>query len=99
MAESILELLRRVQSETKTSYLFITHDLAIVRTIADKIAVMHQGSVVRYGLKLDVLSPPYDDYTAKLLASVPQMKPGWLDDIILKREERTIADTNKDMKA
>ncbi|ASV88020.1 nickel import ATP-binding protein NikE (plasmid) [Ochrobactrum quorumnocens] len=99
VAESILELLRRVQSETKTSYLFITHDLAIVRTIADKIAVMHQGSVVRYGLKLDVLSPPYDDYTAKLLASVPQMKPGWLDDIILKREERTIADTNKDMKA
>ncbi|MCL8000436.1 ABC transporter ATP-binding protein [Brucella sp. 21LCYQ03] len=99
VAEGILELLRRVQSETETSYLFITHDLAIVRAIADKIAVMHRGSVVRYGLRSDVLSPPYDDYTAKLLASVPQMTPGWLDGIIAQREERTIVNTNKDIKA
>jgi len=99
VAEGILELLRRVQSETETSYLFITHDLAIVRAIADKIAVMHRGSVVRYGLKADVLNPPYDDYTAKLLASVPQMQPGWLDDIIAQRTDPTMADTNKDMKA
>ncbi len=99
VAEGILELLRRVQSETETSYLFITHDLAIVRAIADKIAVMHRGSVVRYGLKADVLNPPYDDYTAKLLASVPQMQPGWLDDIIAQRADPTIAGTNKDMKA
>ena len=93
VAEGILELLRRVQSETETSYLFITHDLAIVRAIADKIAVMHRGSVVRYGLKADVLNPPYDDYTAKLLASVPQMQPGWLDDIIAQRTDPTTADT------
>lgn len=99
VAEGILELLRRVQSETETSYLFITHDLAIVRAIADKIAVMHRGSVVRYGLKSDVLRPPYDDYTAKLLASAPQMKPGWLDAIITQRADPTIAYTNKDMKA
>ncbi|MBC8719809.1 ABC transporter ATP-binding protein [Ochrobactrum sp. Marseille-Q0166] len=98
VAEGILELLRRVQNETETSYLFITHDLAIVRAIADKIAVMHRGTVVRYGLKSDVLSPPYDDYTAKLLASVPQMKPGWLDDIMAQRADLTIADTDKDMK-
>jgi len=99
VAEGILELLRRVQGETETSYLFITHDLAIVRAIADKIAVMHRGSVVRYGLKSDVLSPPYDDYTAKLLASVPQMQPGWLADIIAQRTDPTMADTNKDIKA
>lgn len=98
VAEGILELLRRVQNETETSYLFITHDLAIVRAIADKIAVMYRGTVVRYGLKSDVLSPPYDDYTAKLLASVPQMKPGWLDDIMAQRADLTIADTDKDMK-
>ncbi len=100
VAEGILELLRRVQSETETSYLFITHDLAIVRAIADKIAVMHQGKVVRYGLKSDVLNPPYDNYTAKLLASAPQMKPGWLDQIIAQRAAVTIAaDINKDIKA
>ncbi|MNE20103.1 Oligopeptide transport ATP-binding protein OppF [compost metagenome] len=99
VAEGVLDLLRRLQSETETSYLFITHDLAIVRAIADKIAVMHRGSVVRYGVKTDVLAPPYDDYTARLLASVPQTKPGWLDDIIAQRAGPTIADTNKDMKA
>jgi len=98
VAEGILDLLRRIQSETGTSYLFVTHDLAIVRAIADKIAVMHRGSVVRYGLKADVLNPPYDDYTAKLLASVPQMKPGWLDSIIAQRADVTTTNTNKDVK-
>ncbi|PWL18371.1 ABC transporter [Falsochrobactrum shanghaiense] len=99
VAEGILELLRRIQNETGTSYLFVTHDLAIVRAIADKIAVMHRGSVVRYGLKSDVLNPPFDDYTARLLASIPQMKPGWLDGIIAQRANAAATDTNKDMKA
>jgi peptide/nickel transport system ATP-binding protein len=85
VAEGILDLLRRVQNETGTSYLFVTHDLAIVRAIADSIAVMHRGRVVRYGPKASVLTPPFDDYTAKLLASVPQMEPGWLDGIIAAR--------------
>lgn len=86
VAEGILDLLRRVQNETGTSYLFVTHDLAIVRAIADSIAVMHRGQVVRYGPKASVLTPPFDDYTGKLLASVPQMEPGWLDGIIAGRE-------------
>jgi peptide/nickel transport system ATP-binding protein len=46
---------------------------------------MHRGRVVRYGPKASVLTPPFDDYTAKLLASVPQMEPGWLDGIIAAR--------------
>ncbi|MBV2143373.1 ABC transporter ATP-binding protein [Falsochrobactrum sp. TDYN1] len=95
VAEGILDLLRRVQNETGTSYLFVTHDLAIVRAIADKIAVMHRGSVVRYGQKSTVLTPPYDDYTGKLLSSVPQMAPGWLDNIIAERAGNK--NTNKDM--
>lgn len=86
VAEGILDLLRRVQNETGTSYLFVTHDLAIVRAIADSIAVMHRGQVVRYGPNASVLTPPFDDYTGKLLASVPQMEPGWLDGIIAGRE-------------
>lgn len=85
VAEGILDLLRRVQNETGTSYLFVTHDLAIVRAIADSIAVMHRGRVVRYGPKASVLTPPFDDYTARLLASVPQMEPGWLAGIIAAR--------------
>jgi peptide/nickel transport system ATP-binding protein len=86
VAEGILDLLRRVQAENGTSYLFVTHDLAIVRAIADKVAVMHKGRVVRYGQKTDVLSPPFDDYTGKLLASVPQMATGWLDSVVAARQ-------------
>jgi peptide/nickel transport system ATP-binding protein len=86
VAEGILDLLRRVQAENGTSYLFVTHDLAIVRAIADKVAVMHKGRVVRYGQKADVLTPPFDDYTGKLLASVPQMATGWLDSVVAARQ-------------
>lgn len=56
------------------AYLFITHDLATVRAISDKIAVMFKGAVVRYGQKSDVLEPPFDDYTDLLLSSVPEME-------------------------
>ena len=55
-------------------------------TIADSIAVMYQGHVVRYGQKSDVLAPPFDDYTDLLLSSVPEMKLGWLERTIAKRK-------------
>ena len=67
------------------AYLFITHDLATVKAIADSIAVMHQGKVVRYGQRDEVLAPPFDDYTQTLLASVPQMKLGWLEEAMATR--------------
>lgn len=85
VAEGILGLLTRLQNESGTSYLFITHDLAIVRAIADTVAVMLDGKVVRYGRKSDVLAPPFDPYTEKLIASVPEMRPGWLDEAIARR--------------
>jgi peptide/nickel transport system ATP-binding protein len=86
VAEGILDLLTRLQTEVGTSYLFITHDLAIVRAIADSIAVMLEGKVVRYGRKSEVLAPPFDSYTERLIASVPEMRPGWLDDAIARRK-------------
>lgn len=85
VADGILELLQNIQQETGTSYLFITHDLAIVRALADKVAVMHRGEIVRYGAREKVFTPPYDDYTAKLFSSVPEMRSNWLDDIIATR--------------
>jgi peptide/nickel transport system ATP-binding protein len=57
-----------------------------VRAIADRIAVMYKGQVVRYGQKSDVLSPPFDDYTDLLLSSVPEMKLGWLEQVIQSRK-------------
>jgi peptide/nickel transport system ATP-binding protein len=85
VAHGILKLLLELQSEEQVAYLFITHDLATVKSIADSIAVMYRGEVVRYGPKSKVLSPPFDDYTDLLLRSVPEMEIGWLEKAISGR--------------
>ncbi len=86
VADGILKLLLNLQAEANVAYLFITHDLATVRAISDKIAVMYKGAVVRYGQKSDVLEPPFDDYTDLLLSSVPEMEVGWLERVIAHRK-------------
>ena len=86
VADGILKLLLNLQEQQNVAYLFITHDLATVRAIADSIAVMYQGEVVRYGPKASVLSPPFDDYTDLLLSSVPEMRIGWLEEVIAHRK-------------
>lgn len=85
VADGILKLLLKLQKIEHVAFLFITHDLATVKAIADSIAVMYQGKVVRYGPKSEVLAPPFDDYTDLLLASVPEMKLGWLEEVIAHR--------------
>jgi peptide/nickel transport system ATP-binding protein len=85
VAEGILNLLLRLQEETAVSYVFITHDIAIVRAIADSVAVMHRGKLVRFGPKSKALSPPFDDYTDLLLKSVPEMEIGWLEKVLSTR--------------
>jgi peptide/nickel transport system ATP-binding protein len=85
VADEILKLLLRLQAETQVAYLFITHDLATVKAIADSIAVMFKGELVRYGGKTQVLSPPFDDYTDLLLSSVPEMQLGWLEKVLSTR--------------
>lgn len=86
VADGILKLLLDLQKREDVAYLFITHDLATVRAIADSIAVMYQGKVVRYGPKSGVLAPPFDDYTDLLLSSVPEMRLGWLEDVAAHRK-------------
>ncbi|MEZ2218668.1 ABC transporter ATP-binding protein [Rhizobium sp. RCC_161_2] len=86
VAEGILKLLMRLQAEAQLSYIFITHDIAIVRAIADSVAVMHRGKLVRFGPKSKVLSPPFDDYTDLLLKSVPEMEIGWLEKVLTTRK-------------
>jgi peptide/nickel transport system ATP-binding protein len=87
VAEEILKLLLRLQKELKVSYLYITHDLATVRAIADEIVVMYQGRVVESGGRTKVLSPPHHAYTEKLLSSVPEMDPDWLDRLLARRAQ------------
>ena len=86
VADGILKLLLNLQAQEHVAYLFITHDLATVKAIADKIAVMYRGQVVRYGSKTDVLTPPFDDYTDLLLSSVPEMELGWLENVLAHRK-------------
>ena len=85
VAEEILKLLLRLQRELGVTYLYITHDLATVKAIADKIVVMHRGKVVDSGSKTEVLAPPYHPYTELLLSSVPEMDPDWLDGVLAER--------------
>jgi peptide/nickel transport system ATP-binding protein len=86
VAKGILDLLLSLQKELGVSYLFITHDLATVKSIADEIVVMYQGKVVEQGSKSDILTPPHAPYTELLLASVPEMDPDWLTNLVDKRK-------------
>jgi len=69
----ILNLLRELQRELGVSYLFITHNIAVVEYIADHVAVMRAGRIVEQGACADVLNRPADDYTRTLLAAVPRL--------------------------
>jgi peptide/nickel transport system ATP-binding protein len=88
VAEEILKLLQQLQDEMQVSYLFITHDLATVKAISDEIVVMLQGTIVEQGSRQEILTPPHHEYTELLLSSVPEMDPGWLDNLLLGRERQ-----------
>ena len=92
VAEGILKLLARLQDELGLSYMFITHDLATVRAIADEVVVMKDGVVVEQGSKRDMFKPPHHAYTDLLLSSVPEMDPDWLTNLLKERGVDNIGD-------
>ena len=71
---AIVDLLAELQREMQLSLLFATHNLALVRTIADEVAVMRAGRIIEFGKVDDVLSSPQQDYTKALLADTPSME-------------------------
>ena len=85
VAEGILKLLDRLQNDLGLAYMFITHDLATVRSIADEVVVMRQGKVVEQGPKDVMFKPPHHPYTDLLLSSVPEMDPNWLSTVLEER--------------
>ncbi len=85
VAEGILRLLDRLQKELDLAYMFITHDLATVRSIADEVVVMQNGRVVEQGPKEEMFTPPHHPYTDLLLSSVPEMDPNWLTTLLEER--------------
>jgi peptide/nickel transport system ATP-binding protein len=68
---AVIELLTEIQRENRTTMLFISHDLSIVRYLADRVMVMYLGHVVEIGTTAQVFDPPYHPYTEALLSAVP----------------------------
>ncbi len=68
---AVTELLMEIQREAKTTMLFISHDLSVVRYIADRVVVMYLGHIVEQGSTDDIFAPPYHPYTEALLSAIP----------------------------
>ena len=92
VAEGILKLLAQLQDDLGLSYMFITHDLATVRSISDEVVVMKDGRVVEQGPKAEMFRPPHHPYTDLLLSSVPEMDPDWLTNLLKIRGVDNIGD-------
>ncbi len=71
--KQVLDLLTEIQSNNQISYLFISHDINLVASISDTLSVMHQGKIVESGKTSDIINKTSNDYTKKLLSSVPQI--------------------------
>ena len=70
----VLELLAKLQDELKLTYLFITHDLSVVKIIADQVAVMSKGQIVEFGSTKEIFAKPKQEYTRNLLDAIPGAK-------------------------
>ncbi len=70
---SILNLLVELQTREQVSYVFISHDLAVVRYISDRIGVMYLAELIEVGAAADVFNPPHHPYTEALLSSIPRI--------------------------
>ncbi len=75
VAAAVTELLMDIQREQKTTLLFISHDLSVVRYLSDRIVVMYLGQILERGSTDEIFSPPYHPYTEALLSAVPIADP------------------------
>ncbi len=71
---TVLDLLDRIQVETGTSYLFISHDLSVIEHMSDNVAVMHQGKIIEQGATAQVFAAPQQEYTKLLLSAMPRLR-------------------------
>ena len=71
VAAAVTKLLMSLQKDQKTSLIFISHDLSLVRYLADRVVVIYLGNIVEQGTTEDVFSPPYHPYTEALISAIP----------------------------
>ncbi|MBS34377.1 MAG: ABC transporter [Thiotrichales bacterium] len=82
VGSNVIKLLKNLRKKTGVSFVFISHDLSTVASFADQIVVLYAGRVVEKGPVDDVLSPPFHPYTSLLIASVPEMRVGWMEEMM-----------------
>jgi peptide/nickel transport system ATP-binding protein len=86
VSSNVIKLLKKLRDKTGVSFVFISHDLSTVGSFADEIVVLYAGRVVEQGPVDEVLAPPYHPYTRLLISSVPELRIGWLEDTMKRRE-------------
>ena len=86
VAARVLDLMKALRESHQVAYVFISHDLSTVASIAERVAVMYAGRIVDVGLTGDVFAPPHHPYTQLLINSVPALHQGWLEEVIGSRE-------------
>ncbi len=84
----VLNLLKDLQREHHLTYIFISHDLSVVKFMSDMMAVMNEGRIVEFGPSDDVYAHPRDEYTQRLIAAIPETS---LENIQRRQERRTAA--------
>jgi peptide/nickel transport system ATP-binding protein len=84
----VLNLLKDLQREHHLTYIFISHDLSVVKFMSDMMAVMNEGRIVEFGPSDDVYARPRDEYTRRLIAAIPEAS---LESIQRRQERRTAA--------
>ncbi|WAA11784.1 ABC transporter ATP-binding protein [Fervidibacillus halotolerans] len=83
----VLNFMKDIQKEYNLTYLFISHDLGIVRHMSDRIGIMYKGRLVEEGTKENIFNQPKHIYTKRLLAAIPDVNPEKRDEHLLMRKE------------
>lgn len=83
VSKAIIELLIKLKERLGVAYVFISHDLSTVAKLADSLVVMRYGEIVEFNRTEKVLKPPYHEYTELLLNSIPRLRTGWLEEVVV----------------
>lgn len=92
---AIIDLIRELHRNLGISFLFISHDISTIASLAGEVLVMYRGRIVEQGPTDRVLESPREDYTRILMASVPHLRIGWLDEAMDKRA--SVLNSNRDL--
>jgi peptide/nickel transport system ATP-binding protein len=89
VAAAILDLICELRREVKSSYLFISHDMHSVRAVCDAIVIMRHGRKLAQIAREDYARGPHHPYYEQLARSVPELRTGWLDEVLAARPAPT----------